>query len=278
MQHVFLPLLYALFVWWFSTGLILSLNRLPRRARGWIMLGASVALLLALAVLWRIGPQQGVSAAYLGFTAALLAGAWVEVAFLTGVVTGPNRQPCPPGARGWERFLRAFQTLLWHELAIVGCFLLVLAVAAGPSGQAALASFALLWAMRISAKINIYLGMPNAPHAFLPEHLRYMGSYFRARPMNAFFPVAITAATALCVWLAICAAQAESQTQAAIFTLLATRAALAVMEHWFLVLSIPSENLWRWALPGAPAGRQIAAGPLASPVGVALPNRTDAGP
>ena len=37
-----LPVLYALFVWWFSTGLILYLDGLPRRTFRWSMLGATV--------------------------------------------------------------------------------------------------------------------------------------------------------------------------------------------------------------------------------------------
>ena len=32
------------------------------------------------------------------------------------------------------------------------------------------------------------------------------------------------------------------------FTLLGTLMALAVLEHWFMVLPLPSEALWRWAL------------------------------
>ena len=36
-----LPILYALFVWWFSTGLILYLDRLPRHTFRWSMLGAT---------------------------------------------------------------------------------------------------------------------------------------------------------------------------------------------------------------------------------------------
>ena len=35
-----LPVLYALFVWWFSTGLIIYLDGLPRSTYRWTMLGA----------------------------------------------------------------------------------------------------------------------------------------------------------------------------------------------------------------------------------------------
>jgi len=41
-------------------------------------------------------------------------------------------------------------------------------------------------------------------------------------------------------------------------TLLATLLTLAVAEHWFLVLPIPAEAMWNWAL-GARAGKKISA-------------------
>ena len=43
-----LPLLYTLFVWWFSTGVILFLNGLPRRTFKWTMLGTTLMLVGAL--------------------------------------------------------------------------------------------------------------------------------------------------------------------------------------------------------------------------------------
>ena len=43
-----LPILYTLFVWWFSTGLILYLDGLPRPTFRWSMAGASAVLAGAL--------------------------------------------------------------------------------------------------------------------------------------------------------------------------------------------------------------------------------------
>jgi hypothetical protein len=41
------------------------------------------------------------------------------------------------------------------------------------------------------------------------------------------------------------------------YVLIASLAALAVIEHWFMILPIPAETLWRWSLkasesPSAP--------------------------
>ena len=43
-----LPIIFALFVWWFSTGLILFLDRLPRASFVWSMLAATIVLGFAL--------------------------------------------------------------------------------------------------------------------------------------------------------------------------------------------------------------------------------------
>ena len=43
-----LPVLFTLFVWWFSTGVILFLDGLPKRTFRWSMFGATILLGLAL--------------------------------------------------------------------------------------------------------------------------------------------------------------------------------------------------------------------------------------
>jgi putative photosynthetic complex assembly protein 2 len=35
------------------------------------------------------------------------------------------------------------------------------------------------------------------------------------------------------------------------FTLLTTLSALALLEHWLMVLPLPDAKLWRWMLPGS---------------------------
>ncbi|MBX9758893.1 MAG: DUF3623 domain-containing protein [Beijerinckiaceae bacterium] len=275
MENIGLPILYALFVWWFSTGIILALNLLPGVARGMIMFGATVMLALALVVLRLWSEEETAQAAYVSFTAALAVWAWIEVAFLTGYVTGPSRAPCPPLARGWDRFTRALATLLWHEVAILAGLALVVFFASGPGGFTAIAAYAILLTMRMSVKINIFLGVPHAPFAFLPEHLRHLGTYFRTRPMTAFFPLSVTCATLLTGYLGIRAAGAADAPEAASFALLAALAAFALLEHWFLVLSLASENLWRWVLPSRKTITHTLSAPLAS---VALSNSPESGP
>ena len=114
-----LPALYALLIWWASTGLVLYLDSLPSRTYRWSLLGATALLPVALIVLELAARSPTPVAAYVAFTAALIVWGWLEFAFLTGVLTGPRREGCPVGCVGWRRFTYAVQALLWHELAIV---------------------------------------------------------------------------------------------------------------------------------------------------------------
>ena len=239
-----LPVLATLLVWWFSTGLILFLDGLPRRTFPWSMAALGCAALYGLV---RTSGDATVGAAYLSFLCGVLVWGWHELAFLTGFVTGPRTTPCPPGAAGWLRFGYAVETLLFHELAILLTAVLLVALTRDGANQVGTGAFLLLWLLRLSAKLNLFLGVPNLAAEFLPDHLRYLRSYQARKGMNALFPVSVTAATAALVLLAQQAAAPEAGApEAAGFALLATLAALGLLEHWFLVLPLPVAALWRW--------------------------------
>jgi putative photosynthetic complex assembly protein 2 len=244
-----LPALYALFIWWFSTGAILWLDGLPVATYRWSMLGASAMLVAALWGLAASSADASVIGAYCAFSCGLLAWAWQEMAFLMGYATGPVQAPCPDGAKGWRRFGLALQAILYHELAIVAGAVAVVAATWGQPNQIGTWTYLLIWGMRQSAKLNVFLGARNLNEQFLPPHLRYLGSFFLRKPMNLLFPFAVTAATLLCAVLFHRALAADaSDFQAAGFTFLGMLAALATLEHWFLVLPIPAEALWNWGL------------------------------
>lgn len=109
-------------------------------------------------------------------------------------------------------------------------------------------TFLILWIMRLSAKLNVYLGVPNLTEQFLPQHLLYLKSYFCRKPMNGLFPISVTASTVIAALLVIKAAAAITPFEAASLTFLATLMSLAVLEHWFLVIPLPAANLWSWGL------------------------------
>jgi putative photosynthetic complex assembly protein 2 len=175
--------------------------------------------------------------------------AWNEMVFLMGFITGPRRVPASPGLSGWPRFRQSAATVISHEIAIAVTGLLIWSIVAGGVNLFGLWTFAVLWLMRLSTKINIFLGAPNITDEFLPPHLQYLSSYFRRRPMNGFFPFSVTVATlatGLIVYLAFGAELPSGEVLG--YSLLAALMALAVLEHWLLFVPVPAARLWSWSL------------------------------
>jgi len=249
MSLYLLPIVYTLFVWWFSTGAILYLNGLPRRTHPWTMMAATVLLGVAFIGLAATRDDTRITGAYIAFTCTVLVWAWQEIAFLLGYVTGPRRTPCPEGVSGWRRAGYALQTLAHHELALLLLGLAVLALTWGGANPTGLSSFAIFWVMRQSAKLNVFLGVRNLAEDFLPAHLKYLQSYFRRAPMNPLFPFSVVISS----WLAGLLWQAASTHgvgafEATSMTLSGALLTLAIVEHWFMVLPLPSQALWNWGL------------------------------
>jgi putative photosynthetic complex assembly protein 2 len=252
-----LAVLMALFLWWFSTGVILM--RVRRADNGgpdahvWsVLLGLPVLGAGVLGFLHTLG-DPSVAGVCIAFVAALAIWGWIELAFLSGLVTGPNRFPCPPGAPEWERFLRAFGTIAWHEILLAVTTILMGWIAWDAANRFGFLTFAVLFAARISAKLNLFFGVANINTEFLPRPLAHLPSHFRRRPMNGFFPVSVTLLTfAAACWMERLLASTTPGAEAG-FALLTVLTLLALLEHWFMVLPLPDQKLWRWMIdPPAP--------------------------
>jgi putative photosynthetic complex assembly protein 2 len=119
----------------------------------------------------------------------------------------------------------------------------------GQPNHIALCTYALLWCMRLSAKLNLFFGVRNLSEEFLPVHLAYLQSFFRRRRLNAFYPFALALAGMALWWLVSYGMRPlASQTQVVGAVLVGTMLALAILEHLMLVLPVDTSALWRWAL------------------------------
>jgi putative photosynthetic complex assembly protein 2 len=249
MTPIALAVLFAVFIWWFSTGVVLLLNGMQRRSYRW-SLGLSTALgLVALYAVAHTARQTSAAGAYCAFTSALLVWGWHELSFLTGWITGPRTTAIAPGLGGWPRFVQAVRAILWHELGILAVGLVIVAITWGAPNQVGTQTFLVLWAMRTSAKLNLFFGVRNLSEEFLPPHLAYLQSFFRRRPMNALFPLSVLASSAVLVLMAMQALDPATPAISALgLTLVGTLLALAILEHALLVLPFSSTALWRWAM------------------------------
>lgn len=235
--------------WWFSTGIVLLLNRQgPTWQRGSMLCVTGLAV-LSLVYLPERARDLSAAGALFGFGQGLIIWAWLEMTYLMGVITGPRKTPCPADATLARRFWLGLQTSLYHELMVVALVLaVVLLTGTGPNKVAA-ATFVSLWLMRWSAKLNLFLGVRNYNRDWFPEHLQYLDSYTRRAPMNLLFPLSVTAGTAVAVLLLYQAMSTNDPFLRSADLLVSALLSLAVLEHWFLMYPFGESALWKWALP-----------------------------
>jgi len=238
---------YALFLWWFSTGVILYLNGRPQHTYRSSLLVATALMVALVGLIYLVRDRNDILGAYLGFTAGVLVWGWLEMVYFMGAVTGPHKQACPQGCSGWRRFRLALGTSIYHELLL----LLIAGVLTGATWDAANQlgtwTFVILWMMRWSAKLNLFLGVPNLNEDWLPEHVRFITTYLRKRPMNLLFPISVSIATVVMSLLVEAALDLPPTGFSGVALILAaTLLALAILEHWFLVLPLADGALWRW--------------------------------
>jgi len=235
-----LPALFVVASWWASTLAVLVVDGLPRATSRYSLAAATVLALGGGYGLYATARVDSPAAAYGAFACALAVWAWHELTFLLGVVTGPRKEPCPTDARGWRRFAYATLAIIHHELALAATTVAVALLTAGAPNQVGRDAFLVLWVMRLSAKLNVFLGVRNLATDFIPAHLRYLVTYFRQSRLNPLMPLSLVGGAAAAVWLASRGALAH--------TLTATLLGLAVVEHLFLALPLPDAALWRWAV------------------------------
>lgn len=259
LASVWTAALVALFVWWLSTGAILML---VRRAD---MLGDGAhfrATMLTLPLFfggwvlhWQMLADASVLGAYGGFAAAIAIWGWLEMAFLCGVITGPDSRVAPRDAPPPERFLRAWGAIAHGEICLALSLIALIVSSSGAANHAAMWTFAILYMARVSAKLNLFLGVPVINIEFLPRPMVHLASHFRQARMNLFFPVGVTLLTfAFACWLERIWASAPGSAEAVKFALLASLTALAILEHWAMVVPLQEARLWRWAVSLAQSG------------------------
>lgn len=246
--QILLAVVFALLAWWIGTGLILWIVRCrPHQLK--VFQGLSTAALLI--SLWLSQSSMRVLDdfnAYLGFASVIVMWGWHELSFLSGWLTGPRRMAMTPQAQGWKRLREALASILWHELLLLLNLLILVWMQADHPNHLALYTFALLWCMRLSAKLNLFWGVPLLGEQYLPTSLAYLSTYFRVAPAGLGYMVLVTLSCGAWVWLVSHSHTDSATLSAAGWWLLATLWALALLEHAMMILPWPMQKLWGWAM------------------------------
>lgn len=252
-------IIVALCAWWIGTGVILLAVRRADVAGGGffgLVCAGLPFLLFGLVGIPAAASDASVWGVYGGFFAALSLWGWIELSFMSGIITGPNRAPLAAGTHGWARVWSAWWAVAWHELLLLSAFLFALAVSQGAPNAMGAWTFGVLYAARVLAKLNLFLGVPGINLEAVPRTLSHIPSYFRQGDPSALFPftiIVLSLATAL--WVSRLAAAASPE-EMVTFGLLAALTGLALIEHWMMLLPMADTKLWRWLMPDRPTPKQ----------------------
>lgn len=244
----------AIGVWWLSTGLVLAMVHWSTRRKltPWQLLPAVTIVGVFGFLLMLFGSREVTPlGSYAGFFGALLVWAWHETTFLTGMVTGRDKAECPPGLHGFARFRAAWRAICDHEIAILVTGILLWLTLGSGDNLFGLATFGLLWGMRISSKLLIFLGARHAISGLMPPGILHLKTYFNTGRTTPLFPMLLGIAVGVFAALVIGAVRANLDYSLVGHLLLASFMALAIFEHLILVLPVSDTALWRWAVPNA---------------------------
>lgn len=257
MQPIMLlrPILFAIFLWWFTTGLIIVVYGRSRSLMRLCFVSFTVALLVSLVGVVVTRPLAQPLYIYLAFTSGLLIWGWQTASYYLGYITGPrSRQPAHPvpPADPNQRFWLALRSGLYHELTVLLFLLLLGALTWSFPNKWAFWIFFAMWLMHSSAKLNVFLGVRNFRLELLPDHLHHLDAYIYKRPSNPFFPISVIVASCVALTLLYHAiAPATDPAHAIGYLLVATMIGLGVIEQLLLVLPMPV-TLWGWGIRRLP--------------------------
>lgn len=251
------PFIVTVMIWFIATGLVAwADNRESATFSKSLAIGGAGGI-LGLVLILAASVSTEVWAVYVAFVGALLVWGWHELSFLTGIATGPRRGPSDPSLTGLARFRQASATVMHHEVALALTALLLISLSWDASNQIGASVFVLMFGLRLTSKINLFVGVPNSTSEMLPERLAYLKTYFGPNRMTLLLAASIAAIIAVAAWFATMALTAPVGSAGMVgASLLCTLCLLGVLEHLFLALPFRDGMLWGWALPKRAGSQQ----------------------
>jgi putative photosynthetic complex assembly protein 2 len=230
-----LAVLVCLVIWWASTAVLIYFNFIPD-ARPFVFSTSLVLAVVSVAWLLRNRQNETVAGAYWSFTAGLTVWAFVKASFYTGYLVGPDLPLAQARPPSWESFFGAVHTSLYHELLVITLAVTALVVFRGAKNRIGLHVFLTLAVFHSSAKLNVFLGVPNTGSNFLPETVAALKPYMTTAGMNLLFPISVTLNSLVAFHLLrLGFSRAVLPWKRVGYILVGTMASLALFEHWLLL-------------------------------------------
>ncbi len=244
MTSVLAALLFVVLIWWAGTAVVLILQHRIRQPNSlMVRMALAVAALIAVVTLAQSSGVTHGAAHFVAFVAGVALWGCLELSYYLGLITGTHTRPCPQGLDTTQRFRTALSASIWHELTVVATGLGITALLWGSANPTGLYAFLVLWLMRWSAKLNLFLGVPHFATHWFPERMAYLASYIRNAPITPFFILSLTLASLALAALLVTAMRTEGASALA-YGLPASLLILAVIEHLFMALPIADSRLW----------------------------------
>jgi putative photosynthetic complex assembly protein 2 len=251
--NALLPITYAVFLWWFSTGIVMALygRSVQVMRRGFLFGTLLLPLAIGGVVLTRDSMQP--IDVYLAVTCGVTLWGWQVAGYYLGFVTGPDdnlagRTAHAAGQDLLTRFNAALRFSIYHEVLVVVGAVVLAALTWDSPNQWALWMYLALLVMHSSAKLNVFMGVRNFRIELLPAKMQYIGKLLGKQSNNVLFPMSVAWSTIAVVILFFEASLRITDTaEAAGYFLVATMIGLGLLEHWVLMLPLP-DRLWEIVL------------------------------
>ena len=149
-----------------------------------------------------------------------------------------------------ERFINGFRSIALNECFLISCLFLMAIMSIGKLNNFGLTTFLILYVARVSAKLNLFFGVPYINLHFLTAPLKHIATFCRVAPIGFFFIASTIMLGLMFLFLVGFVIYSESMSELQFgYLLLSTLAGLAVLEHLFMALPIKDATLWNWLLP-----------------------------
>lgn len=269
---VLLPILFTIFLWWFTTGMIMAVFNRNRLVIGLFFLIYTCIAVLAFVGLLQTRAINNTGAVYLAVACGVLIWGWHVTAYYLGFVTGPRRAHLSLAAINSadkltlkDRFVMAFLASLHHEVLAVLTGIVIALLTSGHVNRWGLWIYIALWIMHGSSRLNILLGARNFSIDLLPRQFRHLQHVVSQRDFNAFFPFSVMSALVVLLTLIYQIVSPDaSSLQITGAVMVATMLFLGILEHGLLMLPL-STVLWGWKLHTTESGQIKKSGINTSP-------------
>lgn len=244
-------ILFTLFLWWFTTGVIIAVYGRSAPLRAFCFAGLTIAMLAAIALLRATSGWQTTTAVYLSLTSGIVIWGWHTASYYLGFITGsPQGLDLTPETHAQltsiDRFKTALSASLYHELSVLAFAVGLALLLWKQPNQWGLWIFLAMWVMHSSAKLNVFLGVRNFRIDLLPSHLHHLQPLLGKESINGFFPFSMLIACCVTLFFLFQAMMPYTIPAHSIgYLSVGTMIALGMLEHFMLILPT-SVVLWGW--------------------------------